>query len=128
MLFDADTQIYSTLEILCIHLLTACTLMGERKTNGFGAQNGSRMHVQLKIYTFGCSLRFRNYVYFYKYKLYIVGLQVLTRAAVDRGSRDNVTVVVVDLSRGGSESDGLTTAATAMDDVMGAVRAVRNVE
>lgn len=49
------------------------------------------------------------------------GLQVLTRAAVDRGSRDNVTVVVVDLSPGGSESDGLTTAASAMDDVIDAV-------
>ena len=33
--------------------------------------------------------------------------QVLTRAAVDRGSRDNVTVVVVDLSVGGAESDAL---------------------
>jgi hypothetical protein len=33
--------------------------------------------------------------------------QVLTRAAVDRGSRDNVTVVVVDLSVGGSEADAL---------------------
>jgi len=33
--------------------------------------------------------------------------QVLTRAAVDRGSRDNVTVVVVDLSLGGSEADAL---------------------
>ena len=32
---------------------------------------------------------------------------MLTRAAVDRGSRDNVTVVVVDLSVGGSESDAL---------------------
>jgi hypothetical protein len=33
-------------------------------------------------------------------------LQVLTRAAVDRGSRDNVTVVVVDLSSSTPEADG----------------------
>ncbi len=31
-----------------------------------------------------------------------IAATVLTRAAVDRGSRDNVTVVVVDLSRCGS--------------------------
>lgn len=55
------------------------------------------------------------------------GMQVLTRAAVDRGSRDNVTVVVVDLSPDGSETDGLTTAASAMDDVIDAVRGVHTV-
>lgn len=32
---------------------------------------------------------------------------MLTRAAVDRGSRDNVTVVVVDLSAGGADADAL---------------------
>lgn len=49
------------------------------------------------------------------------GLQVLTRAAVDRGSRDNVTVVVVDLSPGGPEGECLASAASAMEDVMDVV-------
>lgn len=50
-------------------------------------------------------------------------LQVLTRAAVDRGSRDNVTVVVVDLSTGSAESDALArvpSAAVAEDADAGA--------
>jgi serine/threonine protein phosphatase PrpC len=43
-----------------------------------------------------------------------IAATVLTRAAVDRGSRDNVTVVVVDLSTGGSvEGDALNRAPSA---------------
>lgn len=40
-------------------------------------------------------------------------VQVLTRAAVDRGSRDNVTVVVVDLSTSSAEGDALARAPSA---------------
>eukprot|EP00884_Botryococcus_braunii_P011861 jgi/Botrbrau1/20676/Bobra.0058s0008.3 len=50
-----------------------------------------------------------------------IAATVLTRAAVDRGSRDNVTVVVVDLSPGGPEGECLASAASAMEDVMDAV-------
>lgn len=47
-----------------------------------------------------------------------IAATVLTRAAVDRGSRDNVTVVVVDLSSASSEADTLARApsAAAADD------------
>ncbi|BDA47091.1 probable protein phosphatase 2C 8 at C-terminar half [Coccomyxa sp. Obi] len=42
-----------------------------------------------------------------------IAATVLTRAAVDRGSRDNVTVVVVDLSSASSEADNLARAPSA---------------
>jgi protein phosphatase 2C len=44
-----------------------------------------------------------------------IAATVLTRAAVDRGSRDNVTVVVVDLSSG---NDDLSTAPSSMGDTL----------
>lgn len=42
-----------------------------------------------------------------------IAATVLTRAAVDRGSRDNVTVVVVDLSTATAEADSLNRAPSA---------------
>jgi protein phosphatase 2C len=42
-----------------------------------------------------------------------IAATVLTRAAVDRGSRDNVTVVVVDLSTASTEVDVLARAPSA---------------
>lgn len=42
-----------------------------------------------------------------------VAATILTKAAVDRGSRDNITVMVIDLSRGTGGGDGGSTAASA---------------
>lgn len=48
-----------------------------------------------------------------------IAATVLTRAAVDRGSRDNVTVVVVDLSTASAEADALARAPSAAAAVGG---------